>query len=655
MFLAALLLLSPTGVGDEAMESLLRQLRSDDPDVRSGATAGILSAWPRWKNADLMALEEAAADPDPEVGGRAAEVRARIRIRRILGQNLFSRIDRVDDAFLRGDDFAKLTALQEARSLWKSGSLGQQDLEGLQRLATRAVWTDPSSLDQFLSEPDSKLTFSLSGDAESRARIRVKEVELLGAEGRNRSGQVAEYLSDGAPEVRETAIRVIGGIQARERAPQIAALLRDRHAGVRADALELLRTWGAKEYADDFARLLEDPNGAVRRRAMEALYDFGLKDAGPRIAKLLKDPFAPSRAEAALALGSLGAREFTNDLVPLLADPKAQVRGSAVYALGRFGAVECAPQLKGLLGDPDPMVRMSAAQSLGQLGSEFQSDEIVGLLRDADSEVGVEAAWVLGFMASPIAMKEIALLLENPDTRVRRHAVWTLGLLKAREFRAVVSERLQDSGAWVRSEAVLALGRIGRQEDALLLAAMLRDPDRKVRVNAALALGELGAGDPGGILASLERDQDRLLGLASNLSLARLGKGSPATLRAALQEISADDLAFGYLGAVASDVASFLHSREAWNILERPLKLQRSVETWKDLSSVLSDAGLLLEIQTDATIGRLDKSRVLSGRDALAWLFGRFWTPSAVLDGRKVRIMNSRESLLYWQNRLADK
>ena len=655
MIFVAVLLLASAGIRDESMEFLLRELRSDDPVARSRGTADILAAWPRWKEADLLELEKAALDPDPEVQGRAAEVHSRIRIRRTLGENVVNRIAKVDDAFLRGDDEAKLAALGAAKALWKVGRLRTEDLAGLERLASRATWTDPGALDHLLSEPDAKRTFSLKEDAASRTRARVQEVELLKTEGRNRSGAVAEYLSDGAPEVRATALQVIGGFQAREQAPKVAALLKDTQAGVRDEALSLLRAWGAKEYARDFALLLEDPNGAIRRRAMEALGACGHQDAGPHIAKFLKDPFAPSRAEAAMALGTLGAREFASDVVPLLGDANGMVRRGAAYALGRFGAVEFASRLRVLIKDTDPGVRLSAAEALGQLGYDFQADEIAGLLRDADSEVGVEAAWVLGFTASFNAVHGIALLLNERDVEVRHHAVWVLGLLKAREFRTEVATLLKDPVAWVRSEAVLTLGRVGEKTDAPDIAALLHDPDRKVRVNAALALGELGAGDPEGILASLERDPDRLLGLASTLSLARLGKGSPAILRAALKEVAGDGLAFAVLGTVASDVASFVHSREAWTLLDRPLKLPRSIETWKDLSAALSDAGLTLEVQTTCTIGRLDKTHGLTGRDALAWLLGRYWTPTLVLDGKKVRVMDRRDSLLHWQTWLNGK
>jgi HEAT repeat protein len=648
----ALFLLLAADFGDEAMETLLQRLRSDAPDVRTTAATDILAAWPRWNPEDLSELQKAALDGDPEVSGRAQELRARIRIRRTLGQNLFSRIAKADDAFFSGDDAAKLEVLREANAIWKSGKLSKEDLAGLEYLTAHAKWADPSLLDRFLSQPDTRQAFSLSPDAEGRARVRVKEVELLGIEGKKRSGQVAEFLGDSAPEVRTAALRVIGGIQARDQIPSVAALLKDKNAGVRVEALSLLSHWDAREYAIDFAKLLEDSSRSVRWRAAEALGVWGEKTAGPSVARLLKDPFGPTRAEAAAVLGAFGAREFAADVALLVDDPQPLVRRNAAYALGRFGDVSFAPRLKALIRDPDPEVRLTAAHALGQLDSGAHADSVVPLLRDDDPEVRLEAAWVLGHMASKEAARQIGLLLQDPDPEVRHAAVWAIGRSRIRECRADVTERLGDRTAWVRSEAVLTLARIGGGDEAAAIAALLRDPDRKVRVSAALALGELGTGDPQDVLAGLERDQDRLLGLSSTFSLARLSKVGPAAQGRAIREIATDDLAFACLGTIATDVESFVHSREAWDILERPLKLRRSVETWTDLASVLSDAGLTLDVQTDCILGRLDKNHTLSGRDALSWLLGRFLTPAVVLEGRKVRVMDRRAALSYWQNRL---
>jgi HEAT repeat protein len=652
MFLAALLLLAAPQAGDPTMESLVRELRSDEGDARSNATARILESWSRWKDPDLSILDGAVRDADPEVSARAAEIRGRIRVRRALGKTLVERIPRVDEAFYRGDDAAKLAALREAKKIWKDGGLAQGDLADLQVVATDSKWSDPTAFEEFLREPDAQRVFLAAQDLEARARVRTREVEILGRQGKERSEKVAEYLHDGAPEVRTAALRVMGGIQARELAPKVAALLKDRNPGVRSEALALLGSWETKEYAADFATLLEDPVGPVRWRAAAALGALGQRTTGPQIARLLKDPFAPTRAEAAMTLGVFGAREFAPNLVPLLSDPQAIVRRSAAYALGRFGAVELAPLLKPLLRDKDPEVRTTAAHTLGQLAV---LDGLVDLLRDGDPEVRAEAAWVLGYGASPEAVRRIAALLEDRDAEVRHAAVQALGLHRAREFRAGAAALLQDRSDWVRSEAAVTLGRIGVAEDARRIAALLRDPDRKVRVTAALALGDLGAGDPDGILAGLEGDPDRLLGLASTLSLVRLGKGDAAALRRIFQEISTNDLAFACLGTTASDVASFVQSREAWALLDRPLKVTRAVETWTDLSSALSDAGLKLEIQTEGMIGRLDRGSPMTGRNALSWLLGRFGVPDVVLEDRKIRLMDRRDSLLYWQKRLEGK
>lgn len=651
MVVAALLLLFPVGV-DDAMDALLQGLRSDDPDVRANATADLLASWDRWKEEDLSKLEDAARDKDPEVSGRAIEARARIRIRRTLGKNIFDRVERADDAFYKGDDAEKLAVLGKVKTFWKAGKVTKEDMAGLETLVMRASWKDSTRLDKFLKDPDAQMVFSVPGNSEDRVRVKTKEMELLGAEGRKRAGQVAEFLADGEPEVRAKALRIMGGFQTVEQAPRIGLLLKDKNAGVRDEALAVLTAWGAKEFAGDFALLLDDPNGRVRWRAAEALGAFGQKDAGPRIAKLLQDSFAPTRSEAAMVLGTFGAREYTADLAPLLADHAPMVRQSAAFALGKFGAVEYAPQLRRLLKDRAPGVRLTAAQSLAQLGVDFQFGEVVDLFRDPDPTVREEAAWVLGLTASKEWGGRIAYLVESGDAEVRHHAVWALGLMKSRDGRTAVTALLQDSSSWVRSEAVLALARIGEKQDAPKIAALLRDPDRKVRVNAALALGELGAADAADALAAVEKDEDRLLGLSSSLSLARLGKTGPAALRVALKEITTDTLAFACLGEVASEAASAALSREAWELLERPLKLKRSIETWADLSAALLDAGLTLEVKADGLIGRLDKSHSLTGRDALVWLLGRYSRPCMILDGKRIRLVERRESLAHW---LADK
>jgi hypothetical protein len=279
----------------------------------------------------------------------------------------------------------------------------------------------------------------------------------------------------------------------------------------------------------------------------------------------------------------------------------------------------------------------------------------VTLLRDPDAEVRAEAAWVLGFTASKDAVERIALLVKDSDAETRQRAVWALGLSKARGFLAPAATLLSDEAPWVRSEAVLALGRIGTKEDVPKIAAQLHDSDRKVRINAALALGELGSADAGEVLGAPAKDRDRLLRLASTLSLVRLGKGGVEALRSALQEVATDDLAFACLGTEALETAAFVQSRESWQLLDRPLKLRRSIESWTDLSAVLFDAGLTLEIQTNCSIGRLDRSYSLTGRDALAWLLGRFSPPAVVLEDRKVRLMSRREALSYWLTRLENK
>ena len=649
-----LLLALALALQDASMETLLEGLHSDDPSVRSRATDGLLSGWKGWAEKDLSLLDDASIDPDPEVNARATEARSRIRIRRALGGKLLEKIGRADEAFHSGNDVAKWEVLTRAKELFMRAQLAPEDLHGLEVVAARARWNDPKTLEKFAKEFGGGGVLSIPVDPATRAGLRAKAVEALGGEGRKRAGQVAGFLGDEAPEVRAIALGVIEELGAKEQAPKVAALLRDPSATIRRDALLLLGGWGAKEYAPDFVKLLEDPNGQVRRRAAETLGGWGQKEMAPQVAKLLADPYAQSRAEAAAALGSLGAREFAADVAPLLADPQPAVRRSAAFALGRFGAIEHVAKLEALLADRDPDVRMTAAQALGQIGTGLHVEALIPLLRDGDPEVRQEAAWVLGRVASKGAILRIEQL-ENRDPELRHGIARTLGRLGLKEFRAPVARLCEDPCDWVRAEAVASLGRLGDKEDAPTLAARLRDTDRKVRLNAALALGELGAGDPQGALAAMERDRDRLLGLASTLALIRLGLRDVAAQRAALKEIATDDLAFAVLGSAATEALSRVHSKDAWDRLAKPLPLRKSIETWADLAGALAGAGLTIEVEADCGLGRLDERVPVTGHQALEWLLGRLGAPAVVLDGSKVRLMDRRSALAWWQKRLDGK
>jgi hypothetical protein len=240
----ALFLLLAAGAGDETMEALLQKLRSDEPDLRAAAAAGILDAWSRWKDEDLARLDQAGADKDPELSGRAREARVRIRIRRTMGATLFGQLPNSDLAFSSGDDDAKLTVLHQAKTIWKTGKIQKEDLAGLEYVATHARWDDASTLDEFLKQGEREADVF---DSRGRRSPRAAPGEGSGTarrRGAEAQRQVAEFLGDSAPEVRTTALRVMGGLQARELAPHVAMLLQDRNAGVRGEALEPARRLG---------------------------------------------------------------------------------------------------------------------------------------------------------------------------------------------------------------------------------------------------------------------------------------------------------------------------------------------------------------------------------------------------------------------------
>jgi hypothetical protein len=66
---------------EEPLETLLEGLHSNDPEVRTKASGGIVAGWKRWSKEDLAKLEEASIDLDLEMSVRGTDALSLILIR----------------------------------------------------------------------------------------------------------------------------------------------------------------------------------------------------------------------------------------------------------------------------------------------------------------------------------------------------------------------------------------------------------------------------------------------------------------------------------------------------------------------------------------------------------------------------------------------
>ena len=152
------------------------------------------------------------------------------------------------------------------------------------------------------------------------------------------AGLLRSLIDDSKPEVREAALRLLGGSS--EGAHWIDAELRKRCA----DAL---------------------PD--VRAAAARALGTRGCPDASNELIRLLGDPVWFVQVQAARALGRLGDTSNTGPIAVLLASEEWWVRQAAKDALAQLGPAVSA-DLVALLDHPDPFARNSLAEVLQNVG-----------------------------------------------------------------------------------------------------------------------------------------------------------------------------------------------------------------------------------------------------------------------------------------------
>ena len=356
------------------------------------------------------------------------------------------------------------------------------------------------------------------------AYLRAKIATAVGSMGVPKGAVVlTAALNDPYPDVRRSAVQVLGRLGSLQAVPAVLERLTDPDAGVRWKAAEALGRLGSLQAVPAVLERLTDPDAGVRWRAAEALGRLGSLQAVPAVLERLTDPDADVRWKAAEALGRLGSLQVVPALLERLTDPDAVVRQSIVSALEQLGSLQVVPALLGRLTDLDAGVRWRAVEALGQLGSPQAIPALLERLTDPDADVRQSLGWALGQLGSPQVVPALLERLTDPDTPVRWRAIEALGQLGSPQAVPAILERLTDPDTDVRWRAMEALGRLGSPQAVPAILERLTDPDTVVRWKAVEALGQLGS--PQVVPALLERltDQSTLVRWSAAKALGQLG------------------------------------------------------------------------------------------------------------------------------------
>lgn len=155
--------------------------------------------------------------------------------------------------------------------------------------------------------------------------------------GRVPAAPIRRLLESDDPEVRGTAVQILGEIRDRGSIPAVAKLLADANAEVRYAALRAMEEMKAPLGDDLLARLLEDPDGEVRQAAAGLAGERQRVALVPQLVRALDDRNGDVRERAAEALAQIRTDAARAALRKALTHADANVRRIAVEFFGEEG------------------------------------------------------------------------------------------------------------------------------------------------------------------------------------------------------------------------------------------------------------------------------------------------------------------------------
>jgi len=392
----------------------------------------------------------------------------------------------------RGDDFARLAALDLAREL---------PAEAAFDIARRVLTATNPAVRARALKAVSEMSFE--GSAAVAASLAVPLLQDESEEIRYSALAVLEknpnesYFPDvlqmartGAGRVAEASFAAIKRLLAtakQDHTPEIVPLLADGNALVRQGAVNLLMSFAPELLA---RRLLEHFRGSfvwVRDRAVETARD-GLPGFVNALLALTNDPdpaFAKAASEMTLALSDVKALPVW---IKLVDDRDLWVRTRAVETLGRTGKGNDEVLARLLAALKDPELAIAAASAVGELCDKRAAQPLLEAFKSAATrpDVQMEILDAMGKLAvaEPSVQPQIATIcsrvsqMAQLDPAVRERARRLVGKLSGDEAR----DALPDIEPEI--EAVNLAGNIGAR-----LVEFLADTVKRGASDLHLATG----------------------------------------------------------------------------------------------------------------------------------------------------------------------
>ncbi|MGI5992664.1 MAG: HEAT repeat domain-containing protein [Methanosarcina sp.] len=386
-------------IGEPAVDSLIKALKDDNPQVRS------LAALALGRIGDQKAVDsliEVLDDPSPEVRMSAAFSLGSLGAAEAVEPLIELLKDENENVVLSA--VSSLGELRDPRAVEPicevlNGILNGNNYDARWKIASalRGIG-DPRAIDTLLN---------LLGDKELGPSV----ASMLGNfESEQVFGKVIKLLDSRDPTTRANAVAVFEYLQDPDAVPYLVEMLDDGASEVRKEAAFALGFYNKPEEAvrieQPLINALADSEPEVKEAAVRSLGRIKSKESIPYLEELLQDNNQNLQIAAIEALGKIGEPEAVDALTPLLENKKWKVRTEVVVALVEIGGPEAVNSLISLLGDENYRVRQGAAEGLGKFGDQRAVEPLLKAL-ETERERDVRAAEVraLGELGGPEAIE----------------------------------------------------------------------------------------------------------------------------------------------------------------------------------------------------------------------------------------------------------
>lgn len=329
-------------------------------------------------------------------------------------------------------------------------------------------------------------------------QVRREAAVALGKIGEKGSVKAVDALIKGLnhkePDIRFHVVTALGKIDSPKVVETISRALNDIDLGVQTAAFGAMRKIGETSKTENtLIDILENNKDIyVRENAVKALSQSGTANSLDALIRALTNDTSYSvRQEVLRALKKNGSPKAVDGMILALKDQSPFIRGEAVRLLGEIRSDKTLDAIIGALADNDPVVRGNVLDALNRNRSDKAVAAIINLVNDKSKDVNTraKAVRVLGNMNSIKYVDTLIRALRDQNSYIRSNAAQGLsGLVSGKVEKALVRALKNDSNSGVRYYACVGLERIGTTNAVTAIIHALKDKHYSVQSEAIRAL-----------------------------------------------------------------------------------------------------------------------------------------------------------------------